>query len=135
MIVINNGKNCCGNTFYPFQYGGCMYLQRIESFSWIMGKNFHLGPNTTLALGYKIAKSHFMDCYVYMIAFDMGCPSFDNILFIPLFLHHTNQPCLLPRATQYQQNFFETDNPADFLSTKENMLEVVALTTEVVLSS
>lgn len=98
-----------------------------------MGKNSHLAPNT--ALGYKIPKSHFMDSCVYIIAFDKGCPSFDNILFVPLFPQHTEQPCMLPRATLYLQNFFETDNPADFLSTKENMQEVVAPTKEVMLSS
>ena len=76
-----------------------------------------------------------MDRCVYIIAFDKGCPSCDSILFIPLLPQHTKQPCMLPRATLYLQNFFETDNPAGFLSTKENMREVVAPAKEVMLSS
>lgn len=98
-----------------------------------MGKNSHLGPNTTL--GYKIAKSHFMDHCVYIMSYDKGCPSFDKILIIPLFPQRTEQPCMLPRATPSLQNFFGTDNPAAFLSTKENMQEVVALTKTDMLSS
>lgn len=87
-----------------------------------------------MALGYKIAKSQFMDCFVYIIAFDKGCPSSHNILFIGLFPQHTEQPCMLPRATLYLQSFSETDNLADFLSTKENMQGVVAPTKEVMLA-
>lgn len=116
-----------------FSIKRCKYLQRPESFSWVWGKNSRLGPNT--ALGYKTAKPHFTDCCVNIIAFDQGCLGFHNVLFIALFAWQTDQLCALPRAGLDLQDFLETDNPAGFLSAKENTQEVVAPAKQVMLSS
>lgn len=93
-------------------------------------ENLSLGPNAVS--GYKMAKSCFVDCCVYIIAFQK--------LWQCSFHTHSsasipNSPVCIAAAALYLHSFFEADNPADFPSVKENTQEVVAPIKEVVLSS